>query len=219
MSEKLTVIDGRLRYDSSGSQKLVMNSSEPGEPCCCCEKGCVVTTVTLIRPIVWPGVTGCARGFSKYQLLADHPDKKCASSTKWRIINLPTCQIVASGDIDTTSGRLSGLTDSACYPMPYEPPCPNKGPFTLSSLLWAPLLYVAYAADLFSVDFIAALFGSLVFALHCDGDLSCRYVLQLQTGCIKDGKTLWPGADPCVPDARSHSGGVWGGGSQDVTVP
>jgi hypothetical protein len=132
---------------------------------------------------------------------------------------LPTCVVIASGDIDPTSGRLSGLNDSACYPMPYEPPCPNRGPFTFSSLLWVPLLYVAYAADLFNLDFIAALCGSLIFALHCDGDLTCRYVLQLQTGCVKDGKTLWPGPDPCVPDARSHDGGVWGGGSRDVTVP
>jgi hypothetical protein len=102
--------------------------------------------------------------------------------------------------------------------MPYEPPCPNRGPFTVSSILWLPLAYLAYAANLFDIDFLVALFGSAMVALHCDGDLTCRYVLQLETACQKEGKLVWPSPDPCVMASPVHAG-VWEGGGGDFPVP
>lgn len=209
----LTTINGKLRIDWAAST-LILSESEK-ELCCCCTGGCVITTITLIRPIVWPGVARCATGWLKYEDVSSHPSQ-CRANTEWRLINLPTCEIVAAGKIE--DGKLIGLKDRACYPMPYEPPCPNKSPITFSSILWLPLAFFAYAANLLDIETLIALLGSSMVALHCDGDLSCRYVLQLQTACKKDGELLWPTPTPCVPDTPVHSG-VWGGGGGDFPVP
>jgi hypothetical protein len=215
----LTTINGKLRIDWAAST-LILSESEK-EPCCCCTAGCVITTITLIRPIVWPGVARCATGWLKYEDVSSHP-ANCRSNTEWRLINLPTCEIVASGKIE--NGKLTGLKDRACYPMPYwegATPCPPPGPITFSSLLWLPLAFFAYAANFLDIETLIALLGSSMVALHCDGDLSCRYVLQLQTACKKDGELLWPEPNPCVRQLPNHGGGgiPRDGGGGDFPVP
>lgn len=219
MNPALQLKSGKLLLNRCGGDKLVMftpSLNEDQEPCCCCKEGCIVTTVTLNRPIVWPGVKRCANGWLKYEYTYTHP-AQCSSQTDWRIINLPTCQIIASGKIN--GGKLEGLKDSACYPMPYEPPCPNRGPFTFSSVLWwLPFAYLAYACDFFDIQWLIGI-STTALGLHCDGDLSCRYVLQLQTACVRNGELIWPGhPTPCSPVPRSYSGGIWGD-APDVEVP
>jgi hypothetical protein len=220
MANSLTIFskDGVSNLLKRGAS-LVFAGSD-GKGCCCCSGGCIVTTVTLIRPIVWPGVSKCAKGFSKYKKIKDAPSE-CRGGTDWRIINLPTCQVIKSGQID--NGELNGLPNDACYPMPYEPPCVTKdSPFTFASLLWgSPLLYLAHSMGLLDTQTIAAILGSLILGLHCDGDLSCRYVLQLQIGCRKNGKVIWPGPDPCVPAIADHNGpGIpWEDNMPDPIVP
>jgi hypothetical protein len=174
--------------------------------------GCIVTTVTLIRPIDvsnQASVKHCAYGFLKYDKLCEHPkEKRCQRAKKWRIINLPTCQVIASGNIE--NGVLVGLKDRACYPMPYNNPCPNKGDFTFESILWPLILVLSYnlLPSLIDLKFLISILATIgIFGLHCDGDLSCRYVLQLQTAVECNGKIKWPN-DPCVPNPASHTG-IW----------
>lgn len=196
--------------------------------CGCCN-GCVVAEVTLYRPIVWPGVKRCAIGWRKYKNLKDHPrEKRCKKAKQWRILNTPTCQVVASGKINC-DGDLEDLPDSLCYPMPYEPPCPNKdGPWDcdggncpkLQMILLPFIFYMGYSLFNDFMDtstLLSLLTGSMALGLHCDGDLTCRYLLQLQTGCLcpESNKIVWPGADPCVPNAPVHGGVPW----QDVPNP
>lgn len=208
----LTTINNKLRLTKCGG--VLVEADAEDEPCCCCTKGCVVTTVTLNRPIVWPGVSRCAYGWLKYENVSSHP-ADCRGNKKWRIVNLPTCTVITSGDI--VNGVLQGLKDRACYPMPYEPPCPNRsGAWTFSSILWLPIAYFLVASNFLNWEFVLALFSSAAFGLHCDRDLTCRYVLQLQTGCEKDGDILWP-EPPCVPQTGVHSG-IWGD-VPDVEVP
>lgn len=229
MDGYLTILNGKLRRVGSSLMPARRVENEEGEediePCCCCEYGCVITTATLIRPIVWPGVERCLVGWLKYEKVCDIPPQ-CRGNTDWRLINLPTCEIVATGKI--RNGKLDGLKNRACYQMPYGagglpnpdyPECTGGAPIKFVSWLWLPLAYLAYAADLLNLETLVALFSSTFVALHCDGDLSCRYVLQLQTGCLKNGKILWPGDDPCVPDTPDHGGGQWGGEGGDFPVP
>jgi hypothetical protein len=181
--------------------------------------GCIITTVTLIRPI-WDTtgtVKRCAYGFLKYEKLCDHPDeKRCKKAKKWRIINLPTCQVITSGDIDA-SGTLVGLKDKACYPVPYaagacaDRPNGGRGPFTFESILWPLILifgYNIFLQNLIDTKLLIYLLANIgIIGLHCDGDLTCRYILQLQTAVECNGKIKWPN-DPCVPRAGIHDG-VW----------
>jgi hypothetical protein len=191
MSTYLTTINNKLRLDKCGG--ILVEADAEDEPCCCCFKGCVVVTVTLHRPIVWPGVSRCAYGWRKYENVSSHP-VDCRSNTHWRIINLPTCTVYKSGEIK--NGVLQDFFDRACYPMPYDSPCPNHGPFTFSSILWLPIAYFLVAQNILDWEFV-----------HCDGDLSCRYVLQLQTACEKDGQLIWPEPE-CVPVAKGKDG-IW----------
>lgn len=201
--------------------------------CGCCN-GCVVTEFVMYRPHIdnWPtepigDYRRCGEGFSKYKKLTDIPkEKRCSRPAQWRIINVPTCQVISSGKI--CNGELEDLPNSVCYPAPYidvkktdwgrcnDSPtsndwaCPENACPKLPILLIPFLMYLSAYLDLGWLMQALGM-GGIAFGLHCGGDLRCRYVIQLQLGCLcpKSNKVVWPGGDPCTPNTRYDKYPAW----------